>query len=560
VTIAAATAILLVALAGCGSTPVGTSASPATAVPASAPLYIDAVVQPGGALKTDATSVARKLTGRSQPFTGLLKLLAGPTGKAPNYATEVKPWLGRHAGVFLSSLDASGAQSLIQEALTKILAEGFAGAEAALLSSGGLTSLLSSSSAQGALVLDTTDVAKARSFLEAQAHGAGARGASYHGISYRVAPDGIAEGIVHRFAVIGSEAGLQSVIATVTGGTSLAHSSAYSKLASTAEAGALGDAYISPAALTHSVKASTSDGSVLSLLESLLGQPSQVYLSLIPSAHSMAVDIDTLPSSAAGASGGSGSSTTGAQVLRRLPGTSWLALGIGDLGKTLGASPQGLHAIASLVSGISVGSFSIAKAFAPLSSPSINVSHDLLSWMGATGVFVSGSSLLNLEAALVVDSKNPALSRAAVPKLAQAYREAGGETSPTSIPGTETAMTVKLPDFPIALTMAYGQGKFVMGIGSSSVEEALSPQSTLASSSAYSTAASALGQGIQPSVAIEFATLKGLIESLGLNSAPGFSGIASTLGPLADLAIGGGESLADGVKRSRVVLGVQSSG
>jgi hypothetical protein len=562
----AASAIALLALTSCGSSsPSGTSASPATVVPASAPLYLDAVVQPTGGLKSDALTAGRRLTGRSNPFAGLLKLLQGPTGKAPAYASEVKPWLGPEGGVFLSSIEASGkqsaataAQGLLQEALSKALSEGLSGAEAALLGSEGLPALLGQSTIQGALVLDTTDLDKARSFLEAQAHSAGAHAESYQGVSYQLAPDGIAEGIVHRFAVIGSEAGLKSVIETAAGGASLAHAAAYSKLASTAESGRLANVYLESEALSHSVKAPGSGESLLSLLRGLLGQSRQIYASLIPTASSVALDVDTLSASADSSGGGSGAS--GAQVLRGLPGDAWLAVGVGDLGKDLGGGTQGLRALATLASTIKIGSFGITKVFAPLSSPALDVQRDLLSWMGATGIYVSGSSILNLQAAIVIDSKNPALSRAAVAKLASAYREAGGSTSSTSIPGTEAAVTVKLPAFPLALTLADGQGKFVLGLGTSSIEEALNPQSTLAGGTLYNSAASALGQGIQPSAAIEFRTLVGLIESLGLSQAPGFSGIASALQPLSSLAAGGGESLSDGVKRARVVLGLQASG
>ncbi len=581
------------ALAGCGSSSSpGTSASPATVTPASTPLYLDAVVRPEGSLKTDATSAGRTLTGRQKPFEGLLKLLAGPTGKTPNYSKEVEPWLGPHAGVFLSAVDLARAQGLLGgELLKKALSEGLTGVEAALVDQtiasdrrssgqGGLSAALSSSGAQGALVLNTTNVNAARSFLEAQAHSAGAHSESYRGVTYQVSPDGVAEGIVHRFAVIGSEAGLKSVIDTAAGGPSLAQAAPYTKLTSTAESGALANAYFSPEELAHSAKAAGSSeegSSILPLVEGLLSNPGQLYLSVIPSADSVAIDLDTLPStsstsgssSAAGESSSthpsdesSGSaaagSTSGAQVLRGLPGSSWLAIGFGDFGKTFAGNTQGLHALASLASGVSLGSISFGAAFAPLSSHALNVQRDLLSWMGATGVYVSGSSVLSLQAAVVIDSKNPARSREAVAKFAQAYREAGGSTSPTSVPGTETAVTVKLPNFPLTLTLAYGQGKFVAGIGSSSIQEALKPQSTLAGTSSYTAAASALGQGIQPSALVEVHTLSGLIESLGLNQTPGFSGFASAVAPLSAIAVGGGESLPGGVTRARVVLGLQA--
>ena len=244
-------------LAGCGSSSSpGTSASPATVTPASTPLYLEAVVRPEGTLKADATTAASTLTGRPKPFEGLLRLLAGPTGKTPNYSKEVEPWLGPHAGVFLSAVDLARAQGLLGgELLKKALSEGLTGLEAALLGQGGLSAALSSSGAQGALVLNTTDVDAARSFLETQAHSAGAHSESYHGVTYQVSPDGVAEGVVHRFAVIGSEAGLQSVIDTAAGGPSLAQAAPYTKLTSTAEPGALANAYFSPEELARSAKA-----------------------------------------------------------------------------------------------------------------------------------------------------------------------------------------------------------------------------------------------------------------------------------------------------------------
>ena len=218
---------------------------------------------------------------------------------------------------------------------------------------------------------------------------------------------------------------------------------------------------------------------------------------------------------------------------------------------------RALARLASLGSALNIGGIDFGTLLAPLSSHSLNLQRDLFSWAGATGLYVSGSSVLELRAALVITSKNPASSRAAVAKLAQAYREAGGQTSPTSVPGTETAVTVKLPSFPLQLTLAAGQGKFVAGLGSASIEEALHPQSTLGSAPSYSTATSTLGGGIQPSALIEVHTLSGLLESLGLNQAPGFSSLASAIAPLGTVTAGGGQSLSDGVKRARVVIGLR---
>ncbi len=589
IALAALLAVALAALSGCGGgsgSSDGTSASPASVVPAAASLYVDAAVTPSGALKSDALAVGRTLTGRSEPYAGLLKLLEGPTGKTPS-EKEVKPWLGPNAGVFVNTVSAAGAggaasaaQHLLQEALGKALAEGLPGAEAALTEGAGgggaLEHALAGSGVQGALVLDTTNESAAKSFLEAQAHAAGAHSTSYGKVPVWVAPDGVVEGVVHRFAVIGSEAGVKSVIETAAGGAALAGAAGYSKLVSSAESGRLANAYVNLEALGATAAAGAAGGgkgtggagkgeatgtagSLLALVDGMLGHAGQAYASLIPGTSTATLDVDTLP--AAGGSGkGSGSGETGAEVLRSLPGNAWLAVGVGNLGRTLNGSGAALQALGSLFGGLSVGGFSVGKVFAPLGSHALNVQRDLLSWVGATGVYTGGSSILNLQAAVVIDATNPAAARAAVEKIAAAYSEAGGTVSPTSIPGAETARTVKLPGFPLTLAIGYGQGKFVAGLGAASVQEALHPQSTLAGTSLYSKAASELGDGIEPSAAVEFGTLSGLIESLGLNAAPGFSGIAQAIKPLSSLAAGGGKELGGGVKRARVTLALTSGG
>src|SRR4029077_20456368 len=90
---------------------------------------------------------------------------------------------------------------------------------------------------QGAIVLDTSDSAKAGSFLDSQAKHAGARANSYRGVSYRATSSGVAFGVVAHFAVIGSETGLQDVIDTTRGGPALAHATPYSKLLASAPSG-----------------------------------------------------------------------------------------------------------------------------------------------------------------------------------------------------------------------------------------------------------------------------------------------------------------------------------
>jgi len=563
---AVAASILLVtiaaALAGCGSSPsTGTAADPAAAVPASAPLYAGATVRPSGSQKTAALSAGRALSHQTDPYLRLLEALQTPGAPALDFTRDVAPWLGPHAGIFLSSPDSSSA-------LLTLLQKGLLGGSAtAAFPFGG-------AGAQGAIVLDTSDAAKARSFLDAQARRAGAHSAAYRGVSYQASSGGVAFALVHRFAVIGSESGVHGVIDTTLGSPALARTSGYATLLAAAPSGALAHLYSN----TQSAVAAGAQQGPSGLMQLLAGSR-EANISLVPSGNSLAVDADALTGGTASATGGLLSSAAGgAQALGELPGESWLAIGLGDVGATLPQDVQGLSALASLGSALggSAGEGSgtstlslkglLQGLLTPLGELGANTAQarrDFTSWMGSAGVFASGASLLELKGAVVIASKSPALSRAAVAKLAAQLHKAGGSTQPASIPGTDAAVGVRLNGLPVILDIAdgrdsSGQSKFVLGLGEASVAAALNPPSTLAGTAPESAAAAALGEGIQPSLTVDFPTLLGLLEGVGLTEDPSISKLVPYLRSVTTLA-GGGHSLGAGVERVRLVLGLHQA-
>jgi Protein of unknown function (DUF3352) len=547
--------VLAVALPGCGSSSSpGANANPATVVPSAAPLYVGAIVQPSGSLKSDTVADAQKLTGSSEPFNGLLKLLApnGVNGSQLNYGRDVKPWLGEQAGAFVASIEPSSTT----QALLGSLSEGISGGSVVGLGEGTLHALLGAKGTQGAVVLDTTDVGKARAFLEARAREAGAHTATYRDVSYQVSASGTAEGIVGSFAVIGTETALHEVIETERAGaaSSIVHATGYAKLAAAAEPGALANFYLRTSGLPS--------------FGGLLAGTEQAYLSLLPGTNSIALDIDTIPTaqpaqrtSASEQQAGAGliPNASAAQAAGALPGGSWLAAGIGNVSATFGqkGTLSLLKSLGALAAKVKVGTYSLEGVFAPLSSRAVDLDRDLLSWMGSAGVFVSGNGLLNLQAGIVATSNDPARSREAVGTLARAYQQAGAEATPTTIPGAEVAETVKISGFPAVVAIGAGEGKFALGLGPASVQEALSPSTTLSGSASYQAAAATLGHGLQPSLLVEFPTLVTLIETLGLNQTAGISTAFPYLKSLTTLTAGGGEPLGGGVTRARVVLGLQ---
>jgi hypothetical protein len=554
--------MLAAGLAGCGaSRGIGTSTDPASAVPASVPLYVGATVRPQGAQRSAALSAGTALTHQANPYLRLLAILQTP-GSAPlSFSRDVAPWLGQQAGIFVSSLGSSSAAA--ENVLQALLAHGLLGSssEAAFpFGAGG---------AQGAIVLDTSDAAKAGSFLAAMAGRARAHATAYRGLSYQTTDAGVAFALVRRLAVIGSESGVRSVIDTTLGGAALAHASGYATLLAAAPSSALAHVYSNPAIAAAKGAAAT--------LAQLLTGAHEANLSLIPAQGQLALDADLLPAGTAGAPGGllSSAGAGGAQAMAELPGDSWLALGLADAGATLSEDVRGLKALASLGSSLGASggehgfsAFSLKSLLegllaplADLGAPTPQARRDYTSWMGSAGVFASGASLLELKGAAVITSKNPALSRAAVGKLAAQLRAAGGSVAPVSIPGTDAAVGVRLKGLPAVLDIADGRSanghtKFVLALGEASVAAALNPSSTLSGGAASSAAASALGEGIRPNLIVELPTFLSLLEGVGLTEDPSISKLVPYLRSATTLA-GGVRNLTGGAQRVRLVLGLR---
>jgi len=566
---ALALALLAPVLAGCGSS--GSTArvepDPASVAPAAAPLFVSAIVSPNASLATDATTDARELTHLSDPFASLLSTLEGE-GKIHFSWAEVKPWVGERAGLLVTSLGDS--QSTLA-ALEASLSSGL-GASAG-------KGVLPNGKIQGTLVIDAKDTAKARSFVSALGTRSGARGASYDGVGYQAGPEGRAAAVVGHFAVIGSETALQEVIATSESGASLLRAPAYVKLTANAEPGALANVYLSPSELLGPVhaKGKESTQGILALRQ-VIADSQELYLSLIPSSNSIALDIDTLPAGAEPGGGGLlASSAAGAQAMGELPGESWLAAGLGNAGVSLGGDVKAISSLGSLLTslggsgagaseGASTGGFGVKGVLEgvltplqALSSGGARTQREFLSWMSSAGIFTSGSTIVNLRAGVVIDSKNPALSHAAVARLGALLNKAGGSTQPVSIPGTDAAISARVKGLPVELDIASGQSggqpKFVIGLGEASVLDALHPASTL-SSTATSSIAKTLGDGAQPSLTIDFPTLITLLEGVGLGDDPSLSTAMPYLRSLSTLT-GGSRSLGGGIERYRLLLGLQ---
>lgn len=557
----AACAALAAGIAGCGSSSSsGSAVNPAGVVPASAPVYVGAIVRPEGGDKTAALAAGKDLSHQADPYSRLLVALQTPGSPTLNFGSDVAPWLGPDAGIYLTSLASSGP-------VLSLLEQGLLGSAQA---SGSYP--FGEGGAQGAIVMDTTDSSKAQSFLDSQAQHAGAHAASYRGVSYQISSGGVAFGLVDHLAVIGSESGLHGVIDTTLGGSSLLDSPSYSKLLSAAPAGTLAHVYSTAAAAAAAPKG-------LGSLVSVLSGAHTANISLVPATSSISIYLDRTTAGATTGGGLLAFDPEGARALSDLPGESWLAVGLGNVGTSLSLDVSDLRTVATLIGslggqgaeGQSSGLLSINSLIEGLITPlevlganTPQARRDFASWMGPAGVFGAGSSLLELKAGITIDSKNPSASTAAVTKLADQLKAKGATLEPTVVPGTTASIGARISGLPLPLVIAAGrdssgQAKFVLGLGEAAVTAALSPSSTLGSSASHQAAETALGESTQPNVILEFTTLISLLEGVGLTQDPTIAPLVPYLHSLTTL-YGGGHQLTGEVDRYRLVLGLTPGG
>ena len=94
---------LLIALlaAGCGSSSGGSGGAddPAALVPASAPLYAEAIVRPQGQVRAGAEAALRKILRTNDPGAAITKALEKGSGQAGDLSFQGQPGLFQGGGV-----------------------------------------------------------------------------------------------------------------------------------------------------------------------------------------------------------------------------------------------------------------------------------------------------------------------------------------------------------------------------------------------------------------------------------------------------------------------------
>ncbi len=482
----ACVAVPAAVLAGCGG---GGSSNvdvgPAAAVPANTPIYLDATVKPTGSAQSDATAALGKILGTADPGGKIVSLIdkqKTATGQPVDYQTDIAPWLGQKAAVFFTTLGQNS---------------------------------------QGASVIETTNPSAALAFAQ-KANGASGQPKNIDGVSVQTAKDGTtAYATEGDFLFVGDEAGVQAAI-QADKGDSLGDSGDFKDSIGDLPGDRLGTIYTVPKTFIDSLGSQFGASSQAAIEKSAganLNEP--VAGALTASANSVELE----------ATGGTnGVETPESSLIGDVPGQSWLALGVGNLGDNL---KQSLDQLKQQIPNFD----SVQQQIEQTTGSSLD---QLTGALGDAVIYVQGTKQSTLTGALVVQSKDPELTGRLLSQL-QGLLQLGGKIKPLQLSGGGTGFQLSDPSFPAPIEIAQQGDKLVIGYGANSAETSLTPAQTLSDSPAFSAAhdqVSSLGTDLFLNLQSVFA----LAESQGAKSDPSYVQAKPYLDALNYVVTGSGAS------------------
>lgn len=513
-------------LAACGgsSSSVNSSAQgadPASAVPASALAYVQADVRPSGSLAQSIDAASKRLLGISDPGPKLDALIDKSMVSGASYETDIRPWLGQQAAV-------------------------------AVL--GGTTT----AHAEYAVIVDQTDTAKAKSATKNPALFASSAGtadtlaqASYRGVGYTEdVTSKVDVGVVGDYVVLANDAAaFDAIVDTEKGAASLAASSGYKQAVSGELSGADGVAYVPLLRLIDALIPATSTESptAAAILQQIRTRYANAILSGSARFDANGAALDFAESGA-----GTSSSNGETNPIGTLPGGSWLAIGLTNVGPSLGKLFSELGQLGSTAG---LGSFTSSLGEIQRVT-GVNVEGDLSS-ITTAGFFAKGSNLGTLEAALVLGVKNPSQAPTIVSQLGRLaalisssdHAFSVGSLSQANI---QSGFTINAASLPFTFDVAAGGGRIVVALGTTSLNDALASTGRLSASSSFGTAASLLGSGIQPDLIVELPSIAELLKNLNVAGSASTAKVLPYLQRIGTIALGSGTT--SGERHIRIVV------
>ena len=466
----------VVAATGCGSDRSAAS-SPSAIVPAGSFVYAEATLHPSADQQAAIESLISKFPGEGsaqERIRGLLEKAVSKSDLGLSYSKDIEPWLGDSAGFFVSSVSLGHEQA--------------AGA-----------------------VIATDDEDAAQAAID---KAKGGRDASYRGHDYRSFPSDVSAGIVDGWVVVGTRSGFRAAVDAAEDGKSLEDDDAYEKALAGAASQRLGFLYLDMRAVAKAMGTATS---LAGPFADFFKEPILATVDVTEQGVRLEAN---LPKSLAAVLPILGK---GSKVADDLPADSWLALSQPDLGETIGN-------LLDVLASSSGGRDAIEQQLQ--AATGLDLKRDVLSWMGDFSLFVRGTSVSELNGALVVETSDEAASQRFIDSVARLVGKSGHVTR------TADGYELRTDSLPKPLQLFQRDGKVVLAYGDTAAHDALSPGARLGDTQAYKDATTALGSDYQPALYVSVPQILSLVDSTDARDADLWLKIKPYLEPLGALAAG----------------------
>ncbi|MEZ5077435.1 MAG: DUF3352 domain-containing protein [Solirubrobacterales bacterium] len=491
------------ALASCGGGGAGTD--PAAVAPPRAPVFIDVTLRPDTETGEAIDSLAEAIAGVDDLGGLIVSELEDDADEPVDFATEVEPWLGERAGLFLDSYDGDDFQGY-------------------------------------GIAIQTTDAGAAREFVEdhAEEDGTPAKDASYADIEFKVEADGTAVGVVDDLVLLAEDQATFEEAVDASGGDSLADSSQYSGAIEAAPADSFADLYVDLGGLIEQ-SGDVVDPEVEGVLEGAGIEPGEAtaVASLIPGEDRIEVDLST------DATGENPTEGDASALLEAMPGGAVVAFSTAEFGDRLGELVDTLDAN-GLGSDIQPGELKAGLAQVGVDLEAIADS------VGDAAAFLE-SGPEGPGGALVMETTGPE-AKDSIAGLGGLLGSAGVD-GVSAVGNGLSGFSVRDPDLgDQPLVIAAKGDRVAIAYGMAAATKALTAAGpTLGEAAGFKAAAEALGD-TPPAAFVEGPALLEMIESLVGPGDPELEAIAAFLEPVEYLVVGSG---AEGERSTaKLIVGV----
>ncbi len=471
--------VVVVALAasGCGSSSSSSAgADPAQVIPASSIFYAEAVVRPEGAQKENVDKLLSRF-GQGGDVTGKLRAVIDEglrsEDKNASYDQDIAPWLGQRIGVGVTDV-ASDDTGYIIAAVVK-------------------------------------DAGKAEAFLKSQTKGA--KAGSYKDTDY-VNDGDTTFGLVGDFLVAaGSPAELKQAV-DAQHGVSLGDSDRFKTAIDKLPQERLGAAYVDLKRLPALIAAQPDAGPAAgAIARKLFGSGPPFTAALTATADSATIEsrFGAKGLGGLGLLGPLGTTGKSTPLVRDIPEGAFAVFGAAGVGASLKGTLETF-----------AGAFGGAALTGQLEQQTgVNLDRDIFSWLGDVAVFARGTSVRDINGAIVISVTDEGAARAAIPRLVTAAKRSGAPVQGASVAGADQAFSVPVPQAPGPVVLAQKGDRVVVALGEATAAEALNPTKTIDDSGLYGRAKDAI-DGVDPSLILDAPPILELIGPYADNE-PGYA-------------------------------------